>query len=192
MRNKKNVKLNRVQSFTLEFTVGEKMLYANFGGNTNDIVFSPPAPPNSSNSTLSGTEPAMHAAFYDSMENYFTIVKNPLVNSDNLLIKIQGGNGTLNVVSVPTGITVTGTGPYTTTDGVVEISITVSNDSSNMMGDLNGDGTVNIFDVLALVQISIGNVNPTEYQLEVGDLNGDNDINIFDVLALVQLSIGNV
>lgn len=58
-----------------------------------------------------------------------------------------------------------------------------------LLGDLNGDGTISIADVTALVNIILGkeadNVN-----YDVADVNGDGTISIADVTALVNIILG--
>ena len=51
-------------------------------------------------------------------------------------------------------------------------------------GDMNGDGELNILDIVALVNIiltSEGTNNP------LGDMNGDENLNILDVVILVSI-----
>ena len=50
-------------------------------------------------------------------------------------------------------------------------------------GDLNGDGLVNVLDVVVLVNIVLGGSEP----IDAGDLNGDGIVNILDVVALVNI-----
>ena len=60
-------------------------------------------------------------------------------------------------------------------------------------GDVNGDGSVTIADVTALVNIILGNsANPTEEGEEnVADVNQDGSVTIADVTALVNIILGN-
>ena len=53
-------------------------------------------------------------------------------------------------------------------------------------GDVNGDGSVNIADVTALVDIILGNDNEA-YDHTAADIDGDNNITITDVTALVNI-----
>ncbi|SVE04912.1 uncharacterized protein METZ01_LOCUS457766, partial [marine metagenome] len=52
-----------------------------------------------------------------------------------------------------------------------------------ILGDMNGDGELNILDVVALVNIIISSseTNP------VGDMNGDGNLNILDVVILANI-----
>ena len=63
-------------------------------------------------------------------------------------------------------------------------------------GDLTGDGQTNVFDAIALLQIIVGLVVPTEEQKERGDVaplgNPDGSIDIFDAILLLQHVVGLV
>ena len=56
-----------------------------------------------------------------------------------------------------------------------------------MMGDLDGDGIINILDIILEVNIILGVIDPTPQQETAGDLNADGNIDILDVIALVNL-----
>jgi len=53
---------------------------------------------------------------------------------------------------------------------------------TGLMGDINGDGTLDILDVVSMVNIILGNT-PTS---SAADMNGDGIINILDVISLVN------
>jgi len=57
-------------------------------------------------------------------------------------------------------------------------------------GDVNSDGSVNIFDVLTIVKFALGQQTPTAAQSACADMNSDGAINIFDVLACVNKALG--
>ncbi len=57
-----------------------------------------------------------------------------------------------------------------------------------MMGDLNGDGTLNILDIIIMANMALGSQEP---DLSLADLNDDGVINILDVITLVNLVLGN-
>ncbi len=57
------------------------------------------------------------------------------------------------------------------------------------VGDVNGDGKVNVSDVTALINMILG-VIPKD--MERADVNGDGKINVSDVTALVNIILGVV
>jgi len=60
----------------------------------------------------------------------------------------------------------------------------------NLMGDLNLDGRINIYDILKLVDLAAGAIEPELCIMESGDLNNDGIYNYFDVWELTQLVMG--
>jgi len=56
----------------------------------------------------------------------------------------------------------------------------------NENGDLNGDGSINIIDIVALVNIILNDLDP-----QGADYNGDGTVNVIDVVALVQFVLNN-
>lgn len=61
-----------------------------------------------------------------------------------------------------------------------------------VMGDINGDGTVNSIDALLALSHSVGNSNLTGMAYAAADLNGDSVIDSFDALAMLGVSVGKV
>ena len=57
-------------------------------------------------------------------------------------------------------------------------------------GDLNQDQSINILDIVELVNIILNGGSPDETQLYLGDLNSDGSINILDIIELVNLILG--
>lgn len=58
-------------------------------------------------------------------------------------------------------------------------------------GDLNDDGTVNVQDVIILVNIILENFEASETDLIAGDLNNDGEINVGDIVLTVNLILGD-
>ena len=54
-------------------------------------------------------------------------------------------------------------------------------------GDCNGDGDVNILDVVALAGAILGNLELTSSQGQAADLDGNGLLNILDIIAIVNL-----
>ena len=61
--------------------------------------------------------------------------------------------------------------------------------SSGLLGDANGDGTVNIIDALMIAQYSVG-LNPAGFMAANADVNSDGQINIVDALRVAQYYVG--
>jgi hypothetical protein len=66
-------------------------------------------------------------------------------------------------------------------------------DDDIILGDVNDDKEVNLFDVTLLVQYLIGNKDLTERQLKAAEVDGKpEELNVFDATRLVQYLVGNV
>ena len=57
---------------------------------------------------------------------------------------------------------------------------------SYILGDVNGDGIINVADVVCVRIISAGGSSP-EYNLSAADANGDGIINVADAVAIILL-----
>jgi len=57
-------------------------------------------------------------------------------------------------------------------------------------GDMNGDSIINIQDVVLLVSVVLGTIDPNECQIEFGDLNSDSIFNVLDIVSLVSIILG--
>lgn len=53
-------------------------------------------------------------------------------------------------------------------------------------GDLNGDGIINILDVIQAVHILLGSTDPTPREFWAADYNGDGQINVVDIIGIVN------
>ena len=58
-----------------------------------------------------------------------------------------------------------------------------------MMGDLNGDGIINIIDVVSMVNGVLGG-GFSDAEVTVSDFNGDGIVNIIDIVTLVNMILG--
>ena len=67
------------------------------------------------------------------------------------------------------------------------ILITTSPGSVSMPGDMNDDETLNVLDVVTLVNVILNVIEPTQGQLYAGDINSDGGINVLDVVLLVNM-----
>lgn len=77
---------------------------------------------------------------------------------------------------------------FSATQNINTINVTVETQQSveRKLGDVNGDGLVNIADVVALVGHILGNTPDVFYE-DVADLNEDGNINISDAVNLVGI-----
>ena len=56
-----------------------------------------------------------------------------------------------------------------------------------LMGDLNDDSSIDVLDVVLMVNIILEfNLDPTDYELFISDLNNDSFINVQDVILLIN------
>ena len=58
---------------------------------------------------------------------------------------------------------------------------------SVLLGDLNQDATINILDVVMLVNIILGNADSNNYTEQAGDLNQDGMNNIQDIVMIINM-----
>ena len=59
---------------------------------------------------------------------------------------------------------------------------------NGILGDLNNDNSVDILDVIILVNHIL---SPAAVELDGSDINNDGDVNILDVVALVSIILGS-
>jgi len=64
-------------------------------------------------------------------------------------------------------------------------------DDSFLQGDINGDGFVDIFDILIIVNFILGTQTPTTSQFAVADLNHDTIIDVFDIVLMIEVILGS-
>ena len=63
----------------------------------------------------------------------------------------------------------------------------VCSNSNLVVGDINQDDTINVLDVIILVNFILGSEVPNEDESFVSDINGDQVINVLDAIMLVNL-----
>ncbi|MBT6870721.1 MAG: hypothetical protein HOA66_04605, partial [Candidatus Marinimicrobia bacterium] len=57
-------------------------------------------------------------------------------------------------------------------------------------GDVNGDGAINILDVVQIVNYILGNLEFNDNQICSADMNNDTGLNILDIVQIVNLILG--
>ena len=60
-------------------------------------------------------------------------------------------------------------------------------DNQDMMGDINVDGSVNILDIVILINFVLDVQTPSEAEFLSGDLNNDSTLNVLDIVQLVNI-----
>ena len=60
-----------------------------------------------------------------------------------------------------------------------------------VMGDITGDGLVNVLDVVALGSYTLGDNTLTPAQEAAGDMNGDGIVNVLDIVQIVNIILGD-
>ena len=58
------------------------------------------------------------------------------------------------------------------------------------MGDVNGDGYLNLFDVVRIINVIVGNASFTPEQMILADIEQNSYLNILDVVELVNIIMG--
>ena len=58
-------------------------------------------------------------------------------------------------------------------------------------GDLNQDGSINVLDVVTLVNIVLNVIEPSPIQEIASDINEDGLLNVLDVVLIVNIALGN-
>ena len=61
-----------------------------------------------------------------------------------------------------------------------------------MDGDLNLDSSLDILDIVLLVNIIFEEFEPSQNQLEAADLNQDSIIDVIDIVTLVNLILDTI
>jgi len=84
------------------------------------------------------------------------------------------------------------TGSWVSTDalhcrakGIPDLTYTSYSD-----GDVNMDNSIDVLDVVLLVNFVLGVTDPTGTELQIGDFNDDGILNILDIISLVNQIIG--
>ena len=71
--------------------------------------------------------------------------------------------------------------------GLDDFLIEYVSDGSGILGDVNSDETVDVLDVVVLVNMILGS-EPINYG--TADLNSDNQINVQDIITLINIILG--
>jgi hypothetical protein len=66
-------------------------------------------------------------------------------------------------------------------------TLIVEQDSQLLPGDINGDDTVNILDIVMVANYTLGQAEFTDEQTQAADLNQDGTINILDIVQIINI-----
>ena len=122
---------------------------------------------------------------------YFNGVTWQLVKGSGNTLPIK--NTTDNLDGTVSGGKFTVTLDNTSSPKVSELTGTVFAATTAIMGDINGDNTVNVTDLLLMANILAGNFTPTSVQKDAADVqkDGTNRVTVSDLLTLANFLAGN-
>ena len=72
-------------------------------------------------------------------------------------------------------------------DAIVNINIDFDSNVTIMDGDLNFDQSVNIQDIILMVDFILNDIYFNQFQLESGDMTLDGYCNIFDIIIMIDM-----
>ncbi len=79
-----------------------------------------------------------------------------------------------------------GGGPNEYWDLILDEAFNFLYNQLNIQGDVNNDGSINIQDIVILLNYIFGSENPTPEQFDASDMNNDGILNILDVILIVE------
>lgn len=129
------------------------------------------------NLTAGGSVNTVDYAFIGTMSSVSPTGNNYYIDTDNKIKKLDEGSS------------IKAFRAYLSSNGETINSFTIDGvaiDTNGLLGDVNGDGLVNITDVVLLVEHILNVENPS-FIIENADINSDNTINITDVTLLVNI-----
>ena len=60
-------------------------------------------------------------------------------------------------------------------------------DNSYELGDVNDDNSINIIDIIIVVEFILDIEDPSEQEFLVSDVNADLSIDVFDILMIIDI-----
>ncbi|MBN2439986.1 MAG: cellulase family glycosylhydrolase [Spirochaetales bacterium] len=130
-------------------------------------------------------------------ETKYNIVKQTLwkngsgkfIGLDHEIVLGKGNTGTC--IGLESGISTPTPEPTATPNPTTPPVQTATPGPGNNLGDVNGDGTVDIVDALLTAQYYVG-LDPAGFDPALADTNCDNSIDIVDALLIAQFYVGLV
>ena len=129
------------------------------------------------NLTAGGSVNTVDYALIGTMSSVSPTGNNYYIDADNKIKKLDEGSS------------IKAFRAYLSSNGETINSFTIDGvaiDTNGLLGDVNGDGLVNITDVVLLVE-HILNIENQSFIIENADINSDNTINITDATLLVNI-----
>ncbi|MDP6133237.1 MAG: dockerin type I domain-containing protein, partial [Candidatus Marinimicrobia bacterium] len=68
-------------------------------------------------------------------------------------------------------------------------TLIVEQDSQLLLGDVNGDDTINILDIVMVANYTLGQAEFTDEQTQAADVNQDGTINILDIVQIINIAL---
>jgi len=97
---------------------------------------------------------------------------------------------TVSLYSNISGDTSQTVGPVTAIAGDADSQDCFGGCSTAGTGDVNLDGSTNVLDIVAIVNVILGTSELDDCGLETADLNGDGAANVLDIVSIVNLILG--
>ena len=63
---------------------------------------------------------------------------------------------------------------------------------ATLLGDANGDGTINYLDAMLIAQYYVGDIGAEDLALSAADVNGDGTVNYLDAMMIAQYYVGDI
>lgn len=135
-----------------------------------------------------GVEVSGTITSYGSDSEAVTVTLTP-ASGTSLTTTVTGNNATYSFDTVPAGtytlkVEKKGHAPFTKEITVGDSDVT-EDVTVYLIGDVNGDGEVDVDDVYLLLQLCFG--EPTTEELLLGDIDGNGEIDVDDVYACLQM-----
>lgn len=73
----------------------------------------------------------------------------------------------------------------------MEFTNTQASGTTYLLGDVNGDGNVDVSDINAIINIMLGKNQASDY-VGIADVTGDNSIDVSDVNLIINIMLGKV
>ncbi len=105
--------------------------------------------------------------------------------SSNTSVVTVGSDGRITALKTGTAMVTAHAKDGTGVSGSCTVTVVAGGGSERLPGDVNGDGEVNISDVIRLIN-AVLNEDFTGIDMDNADVNGDGVVNISDVVALIS------